>query len=114
MLDIEILRQLSRLLANDLSMSDFQTWFTRETWDIHKRNEPRAEDLTYTLQLLFAEFSSGHLPYNELLLELTPLLRNITVEFPGGMTKGKIETGANSAPLSLHQFSDGSLSVVLA
>lgn len=84
MLDIEILRQLSRLLANDLSMSDFQTWFTRETWDIHKRNEPRAEDLTYTLQLLFAEFTSGHLPYSELLQEITSLLRNITVEFPNG------------------------------
>lgn len=113
MLDIEILQNLSNLLAEKMSLLEFQKWFTSATWDIDKTSENRAKELTSTLELLFAEHSSGHLPWDDLREELLPLVRNFTVSFPRQISDEPVLTASSDAVNSLAQFSYGSRVMVL-
>jgi hypothetical protein len=113
MLDIEILQNLSNLLAGKMSLLEFQKWFTSATWDIDKTSEIRAKELASTLELLFAEHSSGHLPWDDLRQELMSLFRNVTVNFSPQISDAPVLTFSSDAVSLPAQFSYGSLAMEL-
>lgn len=100
MLDIDILNHLSQLLAGKITMKAFQEWFTPATWGIANQVGSRAYELTGTVELAFAEYSAGHLEYEELREELLSLLRNITIEFPPVASNEEVRTGATGVLIS--------------
>jgi hypothetical protein len=114
MLDIEILQNLSNLLAEKMSLLEFQKWFTSATWDIDKTSGSSAKELTSTLELLFAEHSSGHLPWDGLRQELLPLVRSFTVSFSQQQSDEPVLMFSSDAVNSLAQFSYGSPVMALA
>lgn len=104
MLDIEILKNLSKLLAKEMSLLEFQQWFTSATWDIDKAPNSRAKELVSTLELALAEHSSGHLPWEELRQELLPLILNPVVVYSqqiADMAVFSFSTGDANSPVRL-------------
>jgi hypothetical protein len=59
-LDTQIRQQLASYLSGSQSLEEFEDWLALNTADVRFANNEAAEDLTYSLELLFAEFTSGH------------------------------------------------------
>jgi hypothetical protein len=79
MFDIEIRKKLIQYLDSEISLKEFQEWFVPATWDIDQSDNVAAQDLAYAIELRLAEYSSGHLPENELHTELQQLVECYTV-----------------------------------
>jgi hypothetical protein len=47
------------LLADQISLFDFQDWLVGATWDIEQHADPDATDLAYSSKLALAELSRG-------------------------------------------------------
>jgi len=78
-LDIEIRKQLARYLAGEIALSGFQDWFVPRAWNVDKRGDHYVAQLVHSIELKFAEYSSGHWTEDELKQTLRPLLTNYTV-----------------------------------
>ena len=71
--------QIIALLADDVSLLEFQDWLVGATWDVEQHADPEAADLTYGAKLALAELSRGdisHAAFPDRLRELvdTPVL----------------------------------------
>ena len=64
-------------LAKKLPLADFEDWFVRNSWDVHKANNPELRELVHSIELRLSEFSSGHLSEQALRKELTPFVTSI-------------------------------------
>ncbi len=78
MLELELRRKLIQYLLGNMSLREFQQWFVPTTWDIHLSTEPGAIDLTYKIDLRLAEYTSGHLPENQLRREFGDFSSRVT------------------------------------
>ena len=70
----EIRNRLADLIHGDLDLNAFANWFAEETWNIHLGGDNRAQELAYSIELLLAEHSSGHLTENDLRDEIRPII----------------------------------------
>jgi hypothetical protein len=70
----EIVSVLSRYLAGEETLADFQDWLAPLAWESDALDADAAE-LVDSVQLRVAEFTSGHLTEDELREELRTILR---------------------------------------
>lgn len=64
---MEILQdELTCYLAGEQSLSEFYHWFVPEAWDVHQWASPRVQEVVGEINLLLAEYSSGHRTEQEL------------------------------------------------
>lgn len=66
--------RVSEYVKGVVSLADFEDWFARESWNIHKSDDLAAQRLAYSVELRLSEHSSGHLPEQELREELNQLV----------------------------------------
>lgn len=69
-----IFRQIESLLANKISLGDFEDWLVRSSWNMHLESRNDAQELVWKIELSLAEYSSGHLDEAELRAELKGLV----------------------------------------
>jgi hypothetical protein len=69
----QIFRQIESLLANKISLGDFEDWLVRSSWNMHLDSGSEAQELVWKIELILAEHSSGHLDETELRAELKGL-----------------------------------------
>jgi hypothetical protein len=70
---LQIRTRLADWLDGKISLSEFEDWFVPETWDIHKANDPDAEDLADEIELSLSEYSGGHVSVDQLKQNLTEM-----------------------------------------
>ena len=107
----EIRSQLLRCLSDQISIEEFEDWFAPATWNVHQSGDRDAEFLTGVIELLLAEFSSGHLSEAELPRQLWRLMNPppIVTEAMGDQFTGQIasaETPEVSVSLSAEPASE--------
>jgi len=104
-LEFEIRDRLSALLADEISLHDFEDWFFPKTWDVDKLDEPDLLDLVYQIKLDWAEFTDGHWSLEQLRNMLHSLVERYTVTF--SPIEPRLVTGTTSKnlqfPLALKQ-----------
>lgn len=67
MLKIQDLRnQATSFLNGGTTLDAFDDWFAQASWNMHLDSEPEAQMLAAKIELLLAEYSSGHLSEPEL------------------------------------------------
>lgn len=79
MLDIQIREQLSRYLAHEISLDQFQDWFVSSTWSVHQTANEIAIELSDEIELRLAEFSNGDWTAEELRAQLKHLVESYKV-----------------------------------
>jgi hypothetical protein len=62
----DIREQAARYLSDELPLSEFEDWLVDATWNVHQSGDSEAADLAYATELKFAEYTSGHLPLEDL------------------------------------------------
>jgi hypothetical protein len=70
---VRIHDQLVRFLDGDLTLAEFEDWFTPVAWDVDQTSGQAAQRLAHGIELRLAEFSNGHLTEDELRASLRPL-----------------------------------------
>jgi hypothetical protein len=55
----EIREHLAAYLAGDLQAEDFRGWFASALRDVHKSNDPEAEELAHAVEWEFCDFERG-------------------------------------------------------
>lgn len=103
-LDIKIRQWLTRYLANEISLEQFENWFVPATWEIEKSGNSLATDLTHEIELRLSEFTNGHLTESELRKKLTPLAQRYSVKivFGASSTSAYYTTGSQDQAQSRH------------
>jgi hypothetical protein len=78
----QIKEQLARFLGNDIDLEAFEDWFAQNTWNVHQSGSVAAEQLTFSIEESFSEYSSRHISEQELRAELAQIIgaENTTVE----------------------------------
>jgi len=71
----QIKERLSRFLAGQIGLDDFEDWFVSNTWNIHLSGSIAAEDLTFAVEESLSEYSSKHISEKELRIELGDLIQ---------------------------------------
>lgn len=72
-LSAQIRKRLRSLVAGKTSLRSFQGWFVPVTWDIETAGDAVAKKLTYKIELLLAEYTSGHRTRSDLKDSLSAL-----------------------------------------
>ena len=70
----ELRRQLAALINGELSLDEFEDWFTAESWNAHQDSSPAAQRLVGAIELRLDEYSNEHLSSDELNHELEALV----------------------------------------
>jgi hypothetical protein len=70
---LQIRSRISDWLDGEISLSEFEDWFVPATWNIHKGNDPEAEELTDEIELSLSEYSGEYLSLDQLKDKLTEL-----------------------------------------
>ena len=78
-LEFEIHERLSALLANKISLHEFEDWFFPKTWDVDKLDDPILSDLVYQIKLNWAKYSDGDLSEKEFRSILLSLAQRYTI-----------------------------------
>jgi hypothetical protein len=99
--EIKLREELARYLRGDVSQDDFEDWFSRESWNIHRSPDFGAQRLAYAIELKLAENDRGHLPDAELMAEFKELLRSpIFVDLHGV----EVVTGSSTSEVTPHSL----------
>jgi hypothetical protein len=100
--EAQIREQLVNYLVGESSLDSFDEWLTAETWNIHQSGDAGAVQLTYAIELLLAEHSSGHRSDEQLDTELKALSRdfaaNVTI---GAAQPVVVEKSATLQPVAV-------------
>ena len=64
--EIEIREQIARFLAKEISLDTFEDWFAPRSWNFHQASSQVLREMVSEIELLLAEFSSGHLTEDDL------------------------------------------------
>jgi hypothetical protein len=73
----QIRAQIARYLTGAITLNEFQEWFVPEAWVVEASSP--AYDLAQTIELLLAEYTSGHRTQDELREALGALTVSVTV-----------------------------------
>jgi hypothetical protein len=69
----EIRAELAKHLAGNQSLDSFEDWLVQQSWNMHRDSDRPAQSLASKIELLLAEYSSGHIDEDALYQELRPL-----------------------------------------
>lgn len=89
--ELQLREQLAKFMSGEVSRDDFEDWFVRESWNIHKSPDLGAQRLVNAMELLFAENNSEHLSDDALLKELKTLA-SVQYANPSNITSGSTAT----------------------
>jgi hypothetical protein len=70
----QIRNELAFSLAGILPLDDFEDWFVQNTWNIQNTGSKAAEVLTFAIEELLSEYTSGHIPEKKLREDLMQIL----------------------------------------
>lgn len=70
----QIRNELAMSLAGILPLDDFEDWFVQNTWNIQNTGSKAAEVLTFAIEELLSEYTSGHISEDKLRKELELVL----------------------------------------
>lgn len=101
--ELQIRTELAKYLVGDLALDEFTEWFVQTTWD---EAEPIYRgSLVQKIELVFAEFTNGHLTEDELKDRLRPFMTADQIYEIGGALR--VETSSTSTPVSSVPYSSG-------
>ena len=80
--ELEIRKELSWFLSNQIPLDDFEDWLVSKSWNMHVDSLGAAQKLVSEIELCLSEYSRGHLDFGELRRELLPYVTNINVAHP--------------------------------
>jgi hypothetical protein len=95
----QIREQLVNYLSGESSLDSFDDWLSAETWNIHQTGDVGAEKLTFAIELLLSEHSSGHVSDEQLDDELKTLLRDFAASVTVGAAQSVVVEKTASATL---------------
>ena len=72
--ELQIRKELKKLIANEILFTDFERWFFAETCCIDHNSSTSLQKLVYGVKLLFAEYSHGDWTKAELFSQIKELL----------------------------------------
>jgi hypothetical protein len=102
MLDSEIRDYVARLLNGQMNLREFQEWFVPATWNIDQNpSNDSARELAYSIELLLAEYTNGHLSEQELRSDLERLASNIQMEMGHSQSNLSIKASSSSTTTTL-------------
>ena len=76
--EYQIVRQIRLLLANKISLDDFEDWLVQSSWNMQLDSDSEAQELVWKIELSLAEYSSEHLDSKELFAELGDLIPKLS------------------------------------
>jgi hypothetical protein len=79
--DLKLRDWLTRYLAGEISLSEFDEWFAPTAWSTERVASPDAQTLAHAIGLRLAEYSSGYWSEDELRSQLRPLVERYVVSF---------------------------------
>lgn len=85
----ELQRQILRLVFGELTLDEFDEWFSASSWNMHKVADEPAQVMASEIELLLAEHSARHLSDDALvsrLWELAGLNRGLIVGARAGVS----------------------------
>lgn len=113
--DKEIRLKLEHLLANRLSLDDFEDWLVQNSWNMHRDTDEATQQLVSDIELRLAEYSEDHLDEHDLRRELYSILVSgskmaIKVAVSGLVTESRTAVISNTygTPLPTQLVSLGS------
>ena len=71
----ELKSRLVDLVNDDLSLDDFEDWFTVASWNSHLDSSSAAQKLVGAIELRLNEYSSDHLSREELMHEFMAMIQ---------------------------------------
>ncbi len=93
----DIRRQAERLITGKLSFASFEDWFVDETWDIGRSGDSAAIELTYEIERLIAEVTSGHRSVESFRDSIARLLDRVRVSYGTSESEFSLSTGGSAA-----------------
>jgi len=107
-LDQEVLENLRRYLAGDLSVAEFHRWFMPRMWELPQA-DPGSHRLSRQVALHLAEFTSDHGTESELRDALSELLPDADVTQEPAETPGPVVIASNVTSIVIEgaQFHKG-------
>jgi len=73
-LEMQICEKLQRFVSSNITLAEFNHWFTPRTWDTRKMEDENLENLANEIELRIAEYSNGDWTKKELKEILKPLV----------------------------------------
>jgi len=92
--DLEIRERLAAYVVGELTLPEFDAWFTSVTWD-----SPVVSDVAGEVELAVDEYTSEHWTEEELRHRFEPLVQRYTVSVPEPSTT----TGSSGAVMHLRR-----------
>jgi hypothetical protein len=78
----DLRNELVRLLAQEVSLDNFEDWFVQQSWNIHKVPDLRAQQLAYAIEIRLAEYGNDDLSEAQLRQELLNISQPIHLSMP--------------------------------
>lgn len=101
-METEIRTWLLRYLVGDVTREELEDWLAPASWDLDEV-DPRAAEFAYSVQLLLAERSAGHLDEGEMTAHLRRLVESAHLGEPVGSTTGS-SASTVPTPWAVHQL----------
>lgn len=70
----QIRNELAFSLAGVIPLDEFEDWFVQNTWNIQNTGSKAAEVLTFAIEELLSEYTSGHISEDKLRQELSQVV----------------------------------------
>jgi hypothetical protein len=81
----QIRNELTFFLAGIISLDEFEDWLVQNTWNIQNTGSKAAEVLTFAIEELLSEYTSGHIPAIRMREELSRTLhaetKNVKISY---------------------------------
>lgn len=88
-------------MRGEIDLATFEDWFVTKTWNVHRSGNALAADLTYAVDALLAEYSSGSLSKGRLRKRLERYVE--TYRFQYGTVEGQPTVSATDRPTTQRQ-----------
>lgn len=108
--ELEVKGELASLLTNELSLEDFDRWLVEKSWDMHLDSSIEAQELVGSIELSLAEYSNGHLSWEELKNALRPHVQSYSVRIQLGTSAPAVFFSTDSEVKTQFVPADTSLS----
>lgn len=96
----QIRERLAMFLNGWVDLDMFEDWFVQSTWNVHLFGSKATELLTFEIEESLAEFSSGHLTYDQLRAELQRAIQRDNIVVSVNEATQKVFSLAAAAPVS--------------
>jgi len=93
----EVQNRLADFLAGNSSLDDFEDWFVKQSWDVHKFQDFDLQRLIFAIELRLSEHSSGHLPEDALREDLRRILQRVPLKIGVRADAVSVQSGTSSS-----------------